>query len=90
MQHHEIAFGYHALDLAALLRIPRLQEVDESPEPLGAVRGGRIVLLVPAAEILRGGLDILAVDGRVVELHGDALVLFERRRCRREWSAASA
>ena len=29
VQRHEIAFGDHALDLAALIRIARLQELDE-------------------------------------------------------------
>src|SRR3979409_1719783 len=57
-----IAVGEDAFDLAAIVRELVLQEGNEALEAFRSVRGPGIVLGVAAAEVLRGGVEILLVE----------------------------
>src|SRR5215831_15164616 len=84
VQDHVVAVREHALDVAVVVRKFFAQEADEGLEARGAVGGARIVLDVARPEKLRGRIEILAVDRRVVEVDDGLLVRLHLRGVGRE------
>ena len=74
MQDHVVAFGPGTLDLAPGVRKLFLEERHQPLEALDPVGSAGVVLDVMRPEILGCGLEVLLVEGLVVEIDHDLLV----------------